>query len=260
MFQKYILTNNTFNFDNLSNSVRFEDITNGRKGANIIDVKDNELIPLVRTTTIYKQPYQTFSNIHYELVNKIKSITNNYNIKLNNALVEIYNNSYTTMGYHSDQALDLEEDSYICLYSVYNEVEKDKQLVRYLKIQNKLTNEEQEITLEHNSVIIFSTNINKQFLHKILLKNTNNIKSNKQWLGFTFRCSKTFIKFINEIPYFVNNINTNNNTNIIIHQLYLANEVKKKEFFKLRRLENRLIEFKYPTIYFTINPSDLIKY
>jgi hypothetical protein len=260
MFQKYILTNNTFNFVNLSNSVRFEDITNGRKGANIVDVKDNELIPLVRTTTIYKQPCQTFSNIHYELVNKIKSITNNYSMNLNNALVEIYNNNYTTMGYHSDQALDLEEDSYICLYSVYNEVEKDKQLVRYLKIQNKLTNEEQEITLEHNSIVIFSTNINKQFLHKILLKNTNNIKSNKQWLGITFRCSKTFIKFINEIPYFVNNINTNNNTNIIIHQLYLANEVEKKEFFKLRGLENRLIEFKYPTIYFTINPSELIKY
>lgn len=260
MFQKYILTNNTFNFDNLSNSVRFEDITNGRKGANIVHVKDNKIIPLVRTTTIYKQPCQTFSNIHYELVNEIKSITNNYNINLNNALVEIYNNNYTTMGYHSDQALDLEEDSYICLYSVYNEVEKDKQLVRYLKIQNKLTNEEQEIILEHNSIVIFSTNINKQFLHKILLKNTNNIKSNKQWLGFTFRCSKIFIKFINEIPYFVNNINTNNNTNIIIHQLYLANEVEKKEFFKLRGLENRLIEFKYPTIYFTINPSDLIKY
>ena len=254
MFQKYTLINNAFSFINLSNSVKLECIANGRNGANIIDIKDNELIPLVRTTTIYKNPNQAFSNIHYELINEIKTITNNVDIQFNNALVEIYNNNYKTMGYHSDQLLDLEDNSYICLFSVYNEMENNKNFIRCLKIKNKITNEKQEIMLEHNSFVLFSTNINKQFLHKIVLKNGNN-KSDKQWLGITFRCSKTFIKFINEMPYFVNNI-----SNEILHHLYLANEDEKNSFFHLRSLENKSIEFKYPIFYFTINPSDLIKF
>ena len=70
---------------------------------------------------------------------------------------------------------------------------------------------------------------NKKYLHKIILNN-NNITGNL-WLGITFRLSKTFIHFINELPYFSNG-----------NQLTLANDEQKKEFYKYRQTENKLIE------------------
>jgi len=240
-FNKYILDNN-ITFDDCANCIQFEDIINGRKGANIIN-KSNDLIPIVRTTTIYKQPCQQFSKIHYDLIKQIQLISND-NIQFNNALVEIYDNNYTSMKYHSDQSLDLDDNSFICLYSIYNDKSNDNN--RCLKIQNKLTKEENEIILNNNSIILFSTETNKKYLHKIFLKNINNLNT-KKWLGITFRLSKSFIKFINEIPYF-----TDNNV------LYLASETEKKEFYKYKTLENKSIDFTYPIIYYTINPSDLL--
>ena len=253
MFQKYLITKDKFNynFNNFANATNFENVINGRKGAVICDINNN-IIPLVRTTTKYNNPCQQFNEIHYKLINQIQQLTNNTNIKFNNALVEIYNNEYSSMGYHTDQAIDLENNSYICLFSIYNNNTNSN--IRSLIIKNKLTNIEEEIILEYNSIIIFSTEINKQYLHKIVLKNIDKKNTNKQWLGITFRLSKTFIKFINEIPYF---ININNKE--IIHHLYLANDEEKNLFINYKSQENKLTNFVYPLIFYTVNPSDLIK-
>jgi hypothetical protein len=243
MFQKFILDNSEFTFDIFKNDIIFEDFNN-RKCANIID-KQNELIPLVRTTTKYNHPYQLFNKNHYNLIKKIQEITK-MNLIFNNGLVEIYDYNYNTMKYHSDQALDLQDDSYICLYSVYNNTNNN---YRCLKIKNKLsdTNLEKEIILDNNSFILFSTNTNKQFLHKIIcsLKYNNNI--NNKWLGITLRCSKTFIKFIDEIPYFTSSG----------YKLYIANKAETELFYKYKSLENKLTDFIYPTLNYTINSSDL---
>src|SRR4051794_17353819 len=109
MFTKFILNFESNLFDELSNSTEFEDITKGRKGANIVDYK-NGFIPLVRTTTVYHKPNQKFLDIHHNIINNIKTIPGYSNIEFNNALVEIYNSEYYKMGYHSDQSLDLRED------------------------------------------------------------------------------------------------------------------------------------------------------
>ena len=180
MFQKYLITEDKFNynFTDFANATNFENVTVGRKGAVICDINNN-IIPLVRTTTKYNNPCQQFNEIHYKLINQIQQLTNNTNIKFNNALVEIYNNEYSSMGYHTDQAIDLQNNSYICLFNIYNDNTNSN--IRSLIIKNKLTNVEKEIILEHNSIVIFSTEINKEYLHKIVLKNIKYWKKAPLW-------------------------------------------------------------------------------
>jgi len=154
MFTKFILDFPTNLFNQLSNSTQFENVNSGRKGANLVDFKNN-LIPLVRTTTVYHIPNQKFLPIHYDIIDSIKKSSNKDNLELNNALIEIYNSKYRNMGYHSDQSLDLSENSYICVFSCYSDpTTKD---LRKLNVKNKINGECFDIVLEHNSVVMFST-------------------------------------------------------------------------------------------------------
>jgi len=230
-------------FDELSKLQQFEIITTGRMGTNIIQpiLSDSKLnIPIVRTTSIYQQPASLFTSTHHMIIDKIKGINNN--VIFNNALVEIYNDKYRSMGFHSDQSLDLHDKSFICIFSCYNTQIMNPS--RKLIIKSKITNEINEFILEHNSIVLFSNEINKNFLHKIIYIDgrPNN------WLGITFRYSKTYIHFMNDLPYF----SSNNN------QLLLANEEQQKIFYKYRSQENKEINFSYPNIDFTISPSDLM--
>jgi hypothetical protein len=102
---KFILKQDA-TFESLTKSIIFEDIAAGRKGANLC----NPIQSLVRTTTLYANPTQQFLPIHYSLMSKI------HGYEFNNALIEIYTNKYRSMGFHSDQELDLDENSYIYIY------------------------------------------------------------------------------------------------------------------------------------------------
>ena len=162
MFAKYVI-NQENKFTNYANATLFEDITRGRQGAVLVDYK-NDLFPLVRTTSIYNNPAQKFLPIHYQLIENIKQITNQ-DLEFNNALIEIYDSTYRTMGYHSDQSLDLADNSFICVFSCYEKpINTD---VRILNIQNKTTKEQSKIILEHNSFVLFSLSVNANYLHKI---------------------------------------------------------------------------------------------
>lgn len=242
MFSKYIINFENL-FDELLKSTEFEDITNGRKGAILVDYK-NDLIPIVRTTTNYNKPVQKFLSIHHKIIDSIKEISNNHKLEFNNAMIEIYDSSYRTMGYHTDQALDLADDSYICIFSCYSDISTVD--IRKLKLKNKITGECSEILLEHNSLVLFPVSTNSKYLHKIVLENMH--MKDKKWLGITFRLSKTFINFVNEVPYFYP-------SNII---LSLANEKEKQEFMKHKSSENLNIDYIYPDIHYTINLSDMM--
>jgi len=235
MFNVY--KTDSFLYQDLINLIKFEEITKGRYGTVIANLKNN-IIPIVRTTTKYNNKIQPFNNTHCRLIDNIKQISG-IDMEFNNALIEIYDNRYKSMGLHTDQALDLQEDSYICLYSNYD----NNNHSRTLNIVNKTTNEKTEIILEHNSVVLFSLETNKNHLHQIVFNNN----SQNNWLGITFRLSKTFIHFINEIPYF-------NNSDRI---LKLANNEETKEYYKLRKLENTSIDFKWDELNYTISISDL---
>ena len=241
MFTKFIIDYQKNIFEELSKSIEFDDLIVGRKGANIVDYKNN-LVPIVRTTTNYNKPTQKFLPIHYNIIENIKKSSKIEGLELNNALIEIYDSQYRTMGFHSDQAMDLAENSYICIFSCYDDPLSD---IRKLKIKNKETDEHSEIQLEHNSVTIFSTETNKKHLHRIILE-TN--KLNSKWLGITFRLSKTFIQFINEIPYFYPGDKV----------LRMSNEEEKKLFRKYKGIENSKIGYDYPEIDYTISIGDMI--
>lgn len=239
MFSKFNLEFERNLFDELANTTQFENITKGRKGAILVDTQ-NDLIPLVRTTTSYDLAPQKFTRTHLHIIEQIKKISNIPELQFNNAMIEIYTSQYQTMGYHSDQAQDLQDNSYICLFSCYNNPSDLRKLI----IKDKITQEESEITLDHNSCVLFSLPTNQKHLHKIILdKNT----SNNTWLGITFRLSKTFVNFMNGTPYLNERI------------LRLANDKEKSEFYKLRSNENKLIEYVYPELDYTISKSDLMQ-
>lgn len=228
MFFKYVLSKK-YNYLDLIDGIIFEDMIKGRRGS--ILVNDINNIPIVRSTTKYKNKVQKLIANHFELIKSIKKETKIEDLEFNNAMIELYTEEYSTMGFHSDQSLDLKEGSYICLFSCYNDIEN----LRTLRIKNKLTHEINDIILENNSIVIFSLDTNSKYLHKIILEN-NKEKSN--WLGITFRLSKTFSKEI---------------------KLKLADEKETKEFYKMRSNENLMTYFKYPLIDYTISPSDLFE-
>lgn len=72
--------------------------------------------------------------------------------------------------------------------------------------------------------------------------------SNDLWLGITFRKSKTFIIFHNELPYFYSNKKI----------LTLADKYQRNEFYKYKSLENLSAEYVYPNIDYTISNGDLL--
>lgn len=239
-FKKIVIDYDKNIFGELEKSARFEEVTNGRVGVVLLDNR-NGLIPIVRTTTCYQEPAQSFSDIHYGLIDKIKEKSGIADLEFNNGLFELYTSEYRKMGYHSDQALDLADDSYIALYSCYN---SDHPVdIRTLKVKNKETGVMENIKLEHNSVVIFSTSINKRYLHKIILEQC---RKDDIWIGLTLRFSKTFIRFDNQVPYI-------NHTNQVLE---LASDQQRNEFYRLRSQENKGIDFEYPKIDYTISPSD----
>lgn len=258
MFAKYFLDLHSNIFDELSTSVEFENITNGRDGAILIDsnnIGGTNLIPLARSTTIYKKPAQHFLPIHHNIIKKINETVGENN-NFNNAMIEIYDNNYRSMKFHSDQSLDLAEDSYICLYSCYSQdiLQSENNNARKLKVKSKDSDEQFEFTLDNNSIILFSLSTNSKYLHKIVLDAMNTgTMSNNKWLGITFRLSKTFIHFVNELPYFYSK-----NSMDDLQQLTLVTDIEKKEFYKCRSLENLHNDYTYPNITYTISISDTL--
>ena len=222
-----------FSFEELAASGRFEELGKGRRGGVLVDIVDDQ-VPLVRTTTQYRLPAQPFRDIHHRLANAIGPFA------FNNALIEHYTHAYSTMKRHSDQALDLADRSSIAVFSCYRDPSRPS---RRLIVQPKEPGAGFEIPLAHGSVVVFSLATNRRFTHTIAL--SPNAPDN-DWLGITFRTSKTFVRFVdgqciaNGTP------------------LTLATEGERREFFRLRRRENDELDFAYPPLHYTISESDLV--
>ncbi|KAB1232636.1 alpha-ketoglutarate-dependent dioxygenase AlkB [Chryseobacterium viscerum] len=254
-FQKIQLPLDSNMFMNLFHSVDFESTGKGRLGNHLVKV-EGKYISIVRTTTRYHIPAAAFSEIHEKLVEQINATLLSENTEIpvqyfDNALIEVYDSTYSKMSFHSDQALDLENNSFIGLFSCYEQPDEleDFQL-RKLVVKDKITDEEFEIILHHNSVVLFSVETNKKFQHKIILNSTPDQKktvNDNKWLGITFRKSKTSIQFNNEKPYFSSG-----------EVLTLADKEQESDFFKLRGQENRSLDFVYPHLLYTISPGDVI--
>jgi hypothetical protein len=217
-------------FDALLASARFEELGKGRRGTVLVDA-DGDATPIVRTTTHYQAPAQPFLDIHHRLARDIGA-------PFNNALIEHYTDAYPTMKHHSDQALDLADKSSIAIYSCYRDPARPS---RRLTVKAKADGAAFDIPLAHGSVVAFSLDTNRRFTHTIALAARGN-----DWLGVTFRVSKTFVRVVDGQPCLATGV-----------RLTLATEDERREFFQLRRRENEETNFTYPAIAYTISASDL---
>lgn len=242
-FQKYRLPFKGSPYEQLYYSVQFENIGNRRLGTVLVAPDENRGVPIVRTTTRYSEAASKFKDIHQDISELIKSEVS-ISQDFNNALIEHYTDNYAKMGFHSDQALDLEEGTMIALFSCYKHPDQDG--TRKLIVGSKDSGDQFEVCLEQNSAVVFSLETNKRFKHKIVLDRSKNIPEN-HWLGITFRTSKTFVQYRNNRAFFESR-----------EELTLATKEECSEYFPLRGQENREIDFSYPSISYTISRSDLL--
>ncbi|MGQ4727276.1 alpha-ketoglutarate-dependent dioxygenase AlkB [Streptomyces sp. Ju416(a)] len=235
-------------FAELSASAHLEAAGKGRRGAVLTRVDATGGVPLVRTTTRYSTPAQRFRPVHERLAQRIQE-RSGLPTGFNNALFESYTNAYRTMGAHSDQALDLADDSHIAVFSCYRNPEAGSP--RKLVFASKdAEGETFEIPLTHNSVVTFSVASNRRLKHKIVLDAPGQTEEN-EWLGLTFRTSKTPVRFHDDghacLPQGA--------------RLALADDEQRSEFYRLRRRENQEADFAYPPLThmtYTISESDLM--
>ncbi|RSS58747.1 hypothetical protein [Streptomyces sp. WAC01280] len=236
-------------FEKLTASVRWEDVGKGRRGAVLTRADEAGGVPLVRTTTRYGLPAQRFRAIHERLARQIQERTA-LSVGFNNALIETYTNAYTKMGSHSDQALDLAGESFIAVFSCYQhpEVSPPRKLIFEPKGSDAegADGEKFEIPLAHNSVVAFSVDANRRLRHKIVLDAPVQAADN-QWLGVTFRTSKTSVRFRDGHAYLSQG-----------ERLMSADEEQSREFYRLRRRENQEADFSYPLLSYTVSESDLM--
>ncbi|MFJ5195661.1 alpha-ketoglutarate-dependent dioxygenase AlkB [Streptomyces sp. NPDC088394] len=240
----YALPAEENSFAELSASDRLEDMGKGRRGAVLTKADETDGVPLVRTTSRYSSPAQRFRAVHERLARRIQEHAA-LPVAFNNALIEVYTNAYRTMGGHSDQALDLADESFIAVFSCYEHPEVAPQ--RKLIFESKEPEGEKfEIPLAHNSIVTFSVESNRRLRHKIVLDAPAGTPDN-QWLGVTFRTSKTFLRFRDGHAYLPQGA-----------RLMPADDEQKHEFYRLRRRENNETDFVYPPLAYTVSESDLM--
>jgi len=232
-------------FEELFRSVQWQDVGKGRQGNVLVLPDETRGVPIVRTTTKYAIPAQCFLPVHARLAEQIQKRAW-ASAGFNNALIENYGNAYATMGFHSDQDLDLEEGTSIAVFSCY----KHPNLVcpqRKLVVESKEPGGSSfEIPLTHNSVVVWSLETNRRYKHKIVLDGAAKAPEN-QWLGITFRTSKSFVQVRDGQACFEDGT-----------PLTLADEEQSREFYKLRRRENEERNFAYPKLSYTISKSDML--
>lgn len=230
-------------YSELSSAYPYEEITKGRWGAILVDVTAEGTIPLVRTTTPYQEPSYRFTPLHHLISHEITSVTNIPHLHFNNILAEIYDHRYTKMKFHSDQALDLADNSYIALFSCYGK--DNPHHLRHLQVRCKKNSFTPfSIPLEHNSVVLFSIETNRVCQHAIVLPGPHT--QDELWLGLTLRQSHTYLNSDNSF------------TSMADKQLELCTPFQRKEFLSYRKLENSETNFVYPPLTYTLSPGDLL--
>ncbi|MEO8843305.1 MAG: alpha-ketoglutarate-dependent dioxygenase AlkB [Kofleriaceae bacterium] len=239
-FRSYVLPAADNPFAELVASVRFDDVTNGRRGAVLVKPDPAGEVPIVRTTTRYRASAQRFGVIHERLAQDIQRLAT-LSCNLNNALVEHYTNAYATMKRHSDQALDLAAGSSIAIYSCYRDSRAPS---RRLVVKAKEPESAAfEVPLAHGSVVAFTVDTNRRFTHTIAL--SANAPEN-DWLGITLRTSKTFVRVVDGHAHLSNGA-----------RLTIATDEQRRELYQLKRRENDETDFTYPPLSYTLSESDL---
>ena len=250
-------------FWHVYSSIRWDNVTRGRQGANLVNVDRDpetgtEYVPIVRTTTAYHEQMQHFS-VPVDYIQKCinakvaaDSSGDATPMSFNNVMAEVYTDECRNMKFHSDQALDLDPETYIAVFSCYDDPSAPP---RALRIIHKDSDPEdpqsyQDISMDHQSVIVFSVETNKFYRHKIIQETS---ETGSRWLGLTFRCSATFV-------YRADGSASEHTAHTRFRDtgklLELADKEKKQKFIRYKGRENREA-FEYPSgICYTLSPHD----
>ncbi|GLW74013.1 hypothetical protein Kpho02_63110 [Kitasatospora phosalacinea] len=232
-------------FAELSAATRWEEVGKGRCSAVLVRPDAAGGVPLVRTTARYAHPAQRFRPVHAWLAEQVRERAGLPDA-FDNALAEVYTRAYTRMGAHSDLALDLAEGSSIAVFSCYRDAAAV--LPRTLRVQAKEDGGgEFEVPLLHHGVVVFSVAANRRLRHRIVLDPPARAVDN-EWLGVTFRTSRTRLDFRDGRPHLPDGQG----------ELTLATEEQRSEFHRLRRRENAESDFRYPPLAYTVSESDLL--
>ncbi|MFF4366279.1 hypothetical protein [Streptomyces sp. NPDC001594] len=232
-------------FAELSAATRWEDVGKGRRGAVLVRVDAEGGVPLVRTTTRYGSPAQRFRAVHERLAGRVRERAG-LTAGFDNALVERYTNAYKTMGSHCDQALDLADGSHIAVFSCYRRGGEGPPRKLVFERKGAPDGERFEVPLVHNGVVVFSVASNRRLRHRIVLDAPVPAEDD-EWLGVTFRTSKTRVRFRDGEAYLPGG-----------ERLTEADEEQSREFYRLRRRENQETDFVYPHLAYTVSESDLL--
>lgn len=270
-------------FDKLIKSVPWETVGKGRQGAVLVRPDKPHGVPIVRTTTKYEKPAICFQAVHDKLARAIQKCASTPN-EFNNALIENYTTAYAKMGFHSDQALDLQDSggggssskgdelsSCIAVFSCYDNPDgANRKLVVEPKVMTGTEHGDGtfEIPLRHNSVVVWNLDANRRFRHKIVLDNKNRGVGTRgpaakvpdsRWLGVTFRTSKTFVKYTSQPETSATVVAALLEDGTPLTLATRDDEQQTREFYSLRGRENRETSFVYPSsLTYTISPSDLM--
>lgn len=220
---------------------QFEPVVKGRSSAVVVEPFEGK-IPVIRTSTTYNNPAQRFRDVHRDIIRYLNSDSKKYKEdnrineqkKYNNAMIEIYDERYKKMGFHSDQVFDVEENSNILTYSCYEDPDKPNRMFVFCDKQHK---KERSVVLQHDSLLIMPWNFNQNYLHKIVMIQKIDTDKNNKYVSITYRKSKTFIDPKN--PH--------------IHK---ANNEEKKEFYKLCGIQNNEIDPKIPEFNYAISTAE----
>eukprot|EP00929_Paragymnodinium_shiwhaense_P118255 TRINITY_DN90195_c0_g1_i1.p1 TRINITY_DN90195_c0_g1~~TRINITY_DN90195_c0_g1_i1.p1 ORF type:complete len:809 (+),score=157.25 TRINITY_DN90195_c0_g1_i1:127-2553(+) len=271
-FRSFSIDDEALTFDSLSKGIANWEVTGkGREGA-ILVRQCEQGVPIVRTTTKYEKPAHTFGKLHEQLADKIlERAAAEADVvpakQLNNCMIERYSHLYKTMGFHSDQAQDLEDGTFVFVFSCYKHADKvqnprklvvqkkrpeeqgdkpatpEKASEKGSKDNNKAANDDSsdtfEIPMPNNSVVFFSLETNKHWKHKIVIDDPQKPDDGNEWLGLTCRTSKFFAADANKLS--------------------LATPEQAREIYRLQKCATTDANFVWPQLDFTLSPSDLLQ-
>lgn len=217
-----------------------EKICNGRHGKIFVKESNGE-IPIVRTTTRYNERAHYFTPQCNNITKEACKIHPQF--IFNNIMVEKYDKEYKRMRYHSDQSQDLAPDSFIALYTTYDDSNNSN---RKLQIQCKQTGKTFYILLEDKSMVVWTLETNAKYRHKIIpCNNLDNVCHT-----MTLRNSKTFVSYVDNRCIMVSSMK----------ELLLANDNEKNNIITLKGIENKeIMTSGYPSYNYTLSPSDMLK-
>jgi hypothetical protein len=209
----------------------------------LVVTDDPRGVPIVRTTTAYTLPAQCFRPIHTALARQIRACAS-LAIPFNNALLEVYTRAYTTMGAHSDQALDLDDAGEIALFSCYEHPEAGPS--RRLMVESK-----------EPGGPSFAIPLVPRPRRRVLRRHQSQVPPPDR-AGPRDRSSRQPLAR-GHVSHLEDLVHLRDGQPRLADgaPLTLASDEERREFLRLRRRENQETDFVYPRVTCTLSPSDL---